>query len=91
MRTAAFTLTLPSGVYTVKVAAKGFAESAQAVTALPGGSESREFVLALPKLGETITVESTDDYRVEDGHQRHADASRRCATCRSRSPSRRGS
>jgi catecholate siderophore receptor len=60
-----FVLALPPGGYTLKVAAPGFLEAAQELTALPGGGQRREFVLDLAPFGETITVSDGGGYQAD--------------------------
>jgi len=60
----AFTLTLRVGQYTVRVQAAGFQEASQTLTALAEGTDTREFVLSVAPLGETVTVRAPGNYLV---------------------------
>ncbi len=60
-----FKLALTPGRYTLKVAAPGFLEVSQGVTAPGAGGDTREFVLKLAPFGETITVRAPGDYAVD--------------------------
>ena len=51
-----FSLTLDLGFYTVKVAAQGFLDIRQTVLLREPGSESRDFVLQVAGIHETVTV-----------------------------------
>jgi catecholate siderophore receptor len=61
-----FVLALRPGSYTVSVAAPGFAQATQAITALEQGSESREFTLELARFRETLRIESQGSYGIDD-------------------------
>ena len=54
-----FTLTLAPGRYTLTVAADGFVDAAIAITAAANGEESREFLLRVAGVRETVTVSAT--------------------------------
>ena len=60
-----FTLALSPGNYTLNVAAPGFLEASQSLTAVGDGGDTREFVLKVAPFGETITVSARGDYEVE--------------------------
>ena len=61
-----FTLVLPSGSYTLTVAADGFAEQSQHVNASSSGRISREVVLAVAGVRETVSVSApAAGYEVE--------------------------
>lgn len=59
-----FALTLPSGNYTVRIAASGFAPAAQVVRMADLGPDPREFVLQLAFRQDTVTVTAPTDYQV---------------------------
>ena len=59
-----FTLTLDPGGYTFKVAAQGFLEISQTVLLREPGSESRDFVLQVAGVHETVTVTESAGYQV---------------------------
>jgi catecholate siderophore receptor len=61
-----FSMKVPPGTYTLRVAAPGFLDAQQAVTAAAAGSESRQFVLKVAPFGETVTVRAPRDYAVEE-------------------------
>ena len=56
-------MALEPGTYTVKASAKGFLESSQTVTLAENGSESREFVLRLAGVRDTVTVTESAGYQ----------------------------
>jgi len=56
-----FTLVLPAGSYTLKIAADGFGELSDSLSGSTGG-EPREFVLQLPEFRESIDVETSAGY-----------------------------
>jgi catecholate siderophore receptor len=58
-----FSAALEPGSYTVKASAKGFLESSQTVTLAENGSESREFVLRLGGVRDTVTVTESAGYQ----------------------------
>ena len=58
-----FSVALEPGSYTVKASAKGFLESSQTVTLAENGSESREFVLQLAGVRDTVTVTESAGYQ----------------------------
>jgi catecholate siderophore receptor len=60
-----FTLALPPGSYALTVKAPGFSDLSQTVGAAAGGSDSREFVLALARFGESVTVTSPGGYHAD--------------------------
>src|SRR5438128_9458871 len=51
-----FTLGLDAGPYTITVAADGFLAASQAIQVPQTGSESREFVLQVAGVRDTVTV-----------------------------------
>ena len=57
-----FSLTLPAGNYTLKVAAEGFQEALQTLTIKDTGSAFLEIVLQLSTRFESVTVTGTADY-----------------------------
>lgn len=57
-----FTLALAAGVYTITVAARGFRDLSQAITAAPAARESREFVLEVAGIREDVTVNASAGY-----------------------------
>lgn len=59
-----FTLDVDPGRYTVKVAANGFLEASQRVSALQSSVDSGEFVLQIAGVRETVTVIAPAGYRV---------------------------
>lgn len=60
-----FSLALAPGEYTLKVFAEGFEEATQTLVLPERGFESREFILRVAGIYETITVTESADYRVE--------------------------
>ena len=62
-RNGEFSVALEPGTYTVKASAKGFLESSQTVTLAENGSESREFVLRLAGVRDTVTVTESAGYQ----------------------------
>lgn len=60
-----FTLVLPPGTYQVKAVATGFLESSQALAAVEGSRDRREFVLWVAPFGVTVTVRASGEYRTE--------------------------
>jgi catecholate siderophore receptor len=57
-----FTLQLPSGRYMIRIVADGFAEMSQLLDA-KAGAESRQYVLQLAGVRETVTVAGGSSYR----------------------------
>lgn len=57
-----FTLLLGPGRYTVTVGLTGFAETAQSLAVASSGSESREFILQVASVHETVTVNAPAGY-----------------------------
>jgi catecholate siderophore receptor len=51
-----FTLAVDSGRYTIRVDAPGFVDASQLIVTPQGGAESREFVLQIAGVRETVTV-----------------------------------
>jgi len=58
-----FSVALDAGSYTVKASAKGFLESSQTVALAENSSESREFVLQLAGVRDTVTVTESAGYQ----------------------------
>ena len=58
-----FTLPLDAGRYTIRVEAAGFSEAALDLTATLAGSESRQFVLRVAGIHETVTVNAPAGYQ----------------------------
>jgi len=58
-----FSVTLPAGTYTVSALAEGFLTASQTVALTAGGSESREFILTLAAVRETVTVTDSAPYQ----------------------------
>jgi len=59
-----FSLTLDPGNYAVRVSADGFLEASQTVNVPDGGSESREFILQVAGIHETVSVSESAGYQV---------------------------
>ena len=59
-----FSLTLNPGKYAVKAVAEGFLEASQTVNLAENGSDSREFVLKVAGVRDTVTVSGQADYQV---------------------------
>ncbi len=59
-----FTLAVDPGRYTVTVVAAGFLQVTQNVDPLQDGAVSREFVLQIAGVQESVTVSAADGYRV---------------------------
>lgn len=59
-----FTVVLEPGTYTVTVSAEGFVETAQRVVAVAVGQDTREFVLGLASLRDTVSVSAPAGYHV---------------------------
>jgi catecholate siderophore receptor len=62
-RNGEFSVALDPGSYIVKASAKGFLESSQRVTLAENGSESREFVLRIAGVRDTVTVTESAGYQ----------------------------
>jgi len=62
-RNGEFSVALDPGRYIVKASAKGFLESSQRVTLAENGSESREFVLRIAGVRDTVTVTESAGYQ----------------------------
>jgi catecholate siderophore receptor len=60
-----FRFALRPGPYTIRILAPGFLDEAQAIVAPERGTESREFVLALAGIHETVTVSAPPGYQVQ--------------------------
>ena len=60
----AFTLALEPGRYTIAIAATGFVEVSVVVTAPATGEESREFLLRVEGVRETVNVNASAGYQV---------------------------
>jgi catecholate siderophore receptor len=61
-----FTLALEPGDYTVRVAAPGFLEAIQRVSARADVEESREFVLKVPRFRDSVTVDGGGGYQAPE-------------------------
>jgi catecholate siderophore receptor len=59
-----FSLTLDAGAYTVKAVAEGFLEASQGVSLAGNAAESREFVLEVAGVRNTVMVSGQADYQV---------------------------
>lgn len=59
-----FTLLLTPDTYTIRVAADGFLEATDHLTAAAAGADSREFVLEVAGFRDTVTVNAEDGYQV---------------------------
>ncbi|MEO6236938.1 MAG: TonB-dependent siderophore receptor [Vicinamibacterales bacterium] len=59
-----FALMLQPGSYTVTVSADGFRENAQRIKALNVGADTREFILPLATLRESVSVTAPTGYQV---------------------------
>jgi len=57
-----FTLSLEPGSYTVTAEARGFQKETQVVEVKSSGSETREFLMPVAAIRETVTVEESPDY-----------------------------
>jgi catecholate siderophore receptor len=60
-----FTLLLPAGRYIVSVAAAGFADATERIAHASGGSETRQFVLAIAGVHESVSVTAPGGYQVQ--------------------------
>jgi catecholate siderophore receptor len=60
-----FRLDLRPGSYTIRIVANGFLDAAQPVTVPAAGVESREFVLVVAGIRETVTVTAPPGYQVQ--------------------------
>ena len=60
-----FRLDLRGGSYTIRIVAPGFLEEAQPVSAIAAGAESREFILTVAGVRETVTVTAPPGYQVQ--------------------------
>jgi iron complex outermembrane receptor protein len=62
----AFQLALAPGVYTIKIAAPGFLEATEHVTATNGGAASRDIVLTVAGVRETVSVSAPAAYQASE-------------------------
>ncbi|HET6899678.1 MAG TPA: TonB-dependent receptor, partial [Vicinamibacteria bacterium] len=60
-----FRFALRAGRYTIRIVAPGFLDAAQPVIAVAEGTESREFILTVGGVTETVTVTATPGYQVQ--------------------------
>ena len=60
-----FRFDLRSGSYTIRIVAPGFLDEAQPLRAIAAGSESREFILTVAGVRETVTVTAPPGYQVQ--------------------------
>jgi len=60
-----FRLALPPGPYTIRIVAAGFLDEVQPVRASEDGAESREFVLIVAGVSETVTITASPGYQVQ--------------------------
>jgi len=60
-----FSLALRPGRYTLKVVAPGFLEVSETVDTTAASADAREFLLQVPKFGESVTVRAPGGYKVE--------------------------
>jgi hypothetical protein len=59
-----FSLALDPGNYTLNVVAEGFQTASQTVNLSPAGFESREFLLPIAEIHETVNVNESAGYQV---------------------------